>query len=233
MYKPLFISALVLCASCTNNQTTSSITDLTHESKRIELANDTSFNFWDSLLLKFNYHPNERNLTAYDKEWYVFYDSAQLYCGYINMRGDTVIPMKYGYIPYVTDTFRSFAYVWLPNRGLVAINKKEQVLFEPYYFDTAPDELNEGLMRITRNEKVGFADKDGTIIIEPVYDVASTFEKGHAWVGFNCYREILYDEHNPTICRQNGIIDKKGKLLLISTNKDSVSQVYNKMVGRE
>jgi hypothetical protein len=201
--------------------------------ERIEYSTDTSFSSWDSLLLRYTYHPVNRQLSRFDKEWYVFHDSAELFCGYINMKGDTVIPMKYGYIPYVSDTFRHFAWVWLPARGLVAINKNEEVLFEPYYFDTAPDEdVIEGLIRIKRDKKVGFANKEGKIIIEPVYDEAGHFEKGYAWVGFNCYMDLLDDEHNPTICRQHGIINKKGELLYFSSNKDSISNIYKKLAGR-
>lgn len=207
-------------------------TKIIQEFKRIEHSNDTSFNLWDSLLLRYTYPPVTRKLSEFDKEWYVFHDSAEHICGYVNMKGDTVIPMKYGYIPYVTDTFRHFAYVWMPTRGLVAINKNEEVLFEPYYFDTHPDEtIKEGLFRIKSAGKVGYANLEGKIIIEAVYDEASSFENGYAWVGFNCYTELKQEEHNPTICRQAGIINKTGKLVYFNQNKDNVLMAFKKLAG--
>lgn len=226
--------SLLLVSACSTNQADYDLPGHptpTAVPKRIEFSRDTSFSFWDSLLLQYSYRPVRRTLTAFDKEWYVFHDAAERRCGYINMKGDTVIPMKYGYIPYVTDTFRHFAWVWLPDRGLVAINKNEEVLFEPHYFDNAPDEdIVEGLMRIERCNKVGFANAKGEVMIEPVYDVAGHFENGYARVGFNCYLELLNEEHNPTFCRQNGVIDKTGKLLFISSNSDSVNKVYRQLV---
>jgi hypothetical protein len=236
MFKARFILFFCICACSTRpvDEGQSKNASELAKPKRFEYSTDTTLNSWDSLLLYYTYHPINRKLTSFDREWYVFHDSAERFCGYKNMKGDTVIPMKYGYIPWVTDTFRDFAYVWLPTRGLVAINKNEEVLFEPYYFDTHPDDnIVDGLFRIKKGEKVGFANLDGKIAIEPVYDEASSFENGYARVGLNCYTEMLYDEHNPTICRQSGIINKKGKLLFISSNKDSIQKVYQKLTNRD
>ena len=109
--------------------------------------------------------------------------------GYRTLRGDTVIPM--GKYPIcVTDTFRTYALVALPHRGFVGIDRQERVLYDVVAFDNWPDEPAEGLFRIMRDGKYGYADATtGAVVIEPRFACAWPFENGSAKVSFDCTKE--------------------------------------------
>jgi hypothetical protein len=104
--------------------------------------------------------------------------------GYINNQGDTIIKLgKYQYC--FTDTFRKIAIV-LKNDKIIAIDRNECELFEVFKVDNGPDYVSDGLFRIIKNNKIGFANVDGKIIIDPQFDCAFPFENGKAKVSKNC-----------------------------------------------
>ena len=104
--------------------------------------------------------------------------------GYVDKTGNVVIPFG-NYPMCFTDTLKTFAFVYSPEEGIVAIDKHERVLFHAYVVDNGPDYPSEGLFRIKEN-KVGFADESGEIIIKPEYDDALPFSDGLAAVCFGC-----------------------------------------------
>lgn len=53
-------------------------------------------------------------------------------------------------------------------------------------FDNGADEFSEGLVRTAVNNKIGFADAHGTVIIPPQYDWATPFKNGHAEACHGC-----------------------------------------------
>ncbi|MCX6150582.1 MAG: WG repeat-containing protein [Ignavibacteriales bacterium] len=135
-------------------------------------------------------------------------------CGYRNSKGEISIPQgKYNYC--FTDTFRNFAFVSddkLTNSKVVAIDRNENILFDVYMFDNGPDWLVDGLFRVVRNGKIGYANNNGIIIIEPKYECAEQFEKGIARVALNC--TLKKDRYDPEHYEMEGgawsNIDKKG-----------------------
>ncbi|HBK31189.1 MAG TPA: hypothetical protein DDZ78_06140, partial [Porphyromonadaceae bacterium] len=102
--------------------------------------------------------------------------------GYIDSKGDTIIPIgKYVYC--FTENFDKIAIVILRNsKNYVAINRKENVLFEVLSMDNGPDYVQEGLLRIRKNDKTGYANMDGKIVIQPLYDLALPFKNESAIV---------------------------------------------------
>jgi hypothetical protein len=69
----------------------------------------------------------------------------------------------------------------------VFINKKGRViLWGVPDFDNGADGFSNGLIRIIRNDKYGYADRKGKIVIAPVYDGALPFENGVAKVCSGC-----------------------------------------------
>ena len=46
--------------------------------------------------------------------------------------------------------------------------------------DNGADSFHDGLVRIVRNGKYGFANRRGQVVIPPIYDGALNFEKGRA-----------------------------------------------------
>lgn len=131
-------------------------------------------------------------------------------CGYINQKGDTVIPIgKYKYCYF--DTVTTYAIVG-DTSEFYAVDQKENRLYEIYWFDNGPDYTKDGLFRIKRNGKIGYANKVGKVIIEPQYSCADSFFDGRARVTFSC--KLQKDGEHPIMKSDNWFyIDKLGKRL--------------------
>src|SRR5690242_11150784 len=87
--------------------------------------------------------------------WYD--DTANNGQGYKNLHGNIIIPAgKYSHC--FTDTFRTYAVVLLPQNGFVAIDRKENMLYSIFRFDNGPDYVEDGLFRIVKDGKIGYAD---------------------------------------------------------------------------
>lgn len=138
-------------------------------------------------------------------------DSTHDQYGYINSKGDTVIPLKKYTICY-TDKFLNFAIVSTRNKGIVGIDRKEEILFNVYVFDNGPDYPSNGLFRIIKSGKIGYADNNGNIIIPPQFDCAYPFKNGKAKVGYGCATQTD-GEHSSWTGGQWHMIDRKGKVV--------------------
>ena len=113
------------------------------------------------------------------------YDEPGAPCGYLDRQGDTVIPAgKYHYC--YTDTLRSFAVVLEAGGRCVAVDRSGKALYEVYWYDNGPDYLSDGLFRIKKAGKIGYADEAGTIAIPPRFECAGPFEDGKARVALEC-----------------------------------------------
>lgn len=132
--------------------------------------------------------------------------------GFVNKKGDTIIP-KEAFEQCFSNIFTTFAYVAdkrFKDRGMVAVNRKMELIFEAYIFDNGPDYIKEGLFRIVRNGKVGFADPSGKVVIPAIYSCAYPFENGKAKVALNC--EVTSDgEHSSSKSDEWFYIDKRGE----------------------
>ena len=129
--------------------------------------------------------------------------------GYVTPSGDTIIPIgKYCYC--YTQKFDKIAIV-MPkaNSAYYAIDRTEKILFEVVNIDNGPDYVKDGLFRIRKNGKIGYANLDGEIVIEPVYVSALPFNGGYAAVcigGKTISRnEVSFNEGGKW-----GYIDKSG-----------------------
>lgn len=105
--------------------------------------------------------------------------------GYMNSRGDTIIPIG-TYSFWGADTISDYGVVIGKSGKLLGIDNKGRELFEIFFYDNGPDYLADGLFRIIKNEKIGYANAKGEIIIEPRFDCALPFEEGLAKVSDNC-----------------------------------------------
>jgi len=136
-------------------------------------------------------------------------DSISGESGYINQQGDTVVPLG-KYQQCFTDSFSKLALVAREGKGIVGIDREENILFEVYPFDNGPDYPSDGLFRIIENGKIGFANLEGEIIIPPKYDCAYPFKDGHSRVGFNCSVDSS-SEHRSWTGGEWQTINKKGE----------------------
>jgi len=132
--------------------------------------------------------------------------------GYVDNKGDTVI--KIGtYDHCFTGKFRTYAWVsdsGLKEKEIVAIGRDGKVLFDAYIYDNGPDYSCEGLFRIKRAGKIGYANENGEVVIPAQYSCADPFENGKARVTFNCETHSN-GEHTSQKSSTWIFIDKTGK----------------------
>jgi hypothetical protein len=131
--------------------------------------------------------------------------------GYTNKFGDTIISVG-EFDNCFSDLFTTFAYVSdkrFKGKGMVAVNRNKELIFEAYLFDNGPDYVTEGLFRIVRNGKIGFADLTGKVVIAAKYSCAYPFENGKAKVALNC-ETTKEDEHTSWESDNWFFIDKQG-----------------------
>lgn len=133
---------------------------------------------------------------------------------YLNQQGDTIIPFgKYAYLG--TDTLRHFANVMeFPNDSSygqwIAIDQHQNRLYDLVTFDNGPDYFEEGLVRVKRDDKMGFANQYGQIVIPCAYAYAWPFEEGKAKVALNA-TAIKDGEYTRMESEEWFYIDKKGQ----------------------
>ncbi len=159
---------------------------------------------------------NEQQLVSYD-ETTIFTPSDTLFrvadptgeaFAFVNQKGDTVVPFgRYAYT--FTDTLVTFGVV-VDQNDLVAINQRGRRIYEVYPFDNGPDYVEEGLFRIMRYGKIGFADTTGNIVIEPRFACAYPFSGGKAKVALECTLEAD-GEHRAMRSDEWFYIDKSGR----------------------
>jgi WG containing repeat len=128
--------------------------------------------------------------------------------GYANLDGEVIIALDKYYYCY-TDTFVNYAIVMDYEYKCIAIDRDENVLYDVFMFDNGPDYIEEGLFRIVKDGKMGFANEDGEIVIKPEYDFAFPFEDGEAKVTFEAE---LIEEFEMTRVESDSwfFIDKEG-----------------------
>lgn len=148
--------------------------------------------------------------------------------GYINNSRDTIIPIgKYSYC--FTEVFDKIAFVGINGLpGVYAINKKEDVLFRVATLDNGPDPVNDGLFRIIKNNKTGFANLEGEIVIQPSFDSALPFRDGFAvvCVGGNDEKDGDYTLH---VGGKWGLVNTSGEVV-IELKYDGIQLLENKNV---
>ncbi|WP_160137575.1 WG repeat-containing protein [Chryseobacterium sp. c4a] len=90
-------------------------------------------------------------------------------------------------------------------------DKKGKFLYSPFFFDNGADYFSEGVRRLVKNGKVGFADRNGTIVIQPKHDFVSSFNYGHAVFCDGCDWEKTEDEHKSIVGGIWGVMNRKGE----------------------
>jgi hypothetical protein len=138
------------------------------------------------------------------------FDEIEAPFGYLNSTGDTIIPIgKYDYC--YTDTIRNLGMVIERETGkILGIDQNATELFEVFNYDNGPDYVESGLFRIIKNGKIGYANPQGEIIIEPSFECAYPFEGDFARVADTC--ETVKDGEHSTSKSDNWYqITKQGE----------------------
>ncbi|PWA05363.1 WG repeat-containing protein [Flavobacterium psychrotolerans] len=147
----------------------------------------------------------------------------------VNEKGKTIKELdtaKY-VISLNDDRYRYFAVFMIKGEsGWSAIDRSERILFKIYntsFGEPTPDEIIENKIRIVdENNKIGFADYKGKIIIKPQFEIATSFHKGKAIIGESCDK-IPWDKHAKEedchhysiVCKKHGYINDNGEILQI------------------
>ncbi|WP_160110636.1 WG repeat-containing protein [Aequorivita lipolytica] len=114
------------------------------------------------------------------------FDEIGVPSGYLNSKGDTIVPIGKYYYCY-TDTIRNFGMIVEKETGkILGIDQNANELFEVYKYDNGPDYTRDGLFRIIQNGKFGFANENGEIVIQPKYKCARPFDNEIAMVTDFC-----------------------------------------------
>lgn len=97
--------------------------------------------------------------------------------------------------------------------GWVIMDSKKTALYEVFLYDNGPDYESEGLIRVVKNGKIGYADaKTYAIVIEPQFDCAFPFENGKAKVSNQC-QTVKDGEHSVWESNDWRYVDKKGSFI--------------------
>lgn len=93
----------------------------------------------------------------------------------------------------------------------VIADDKKTPLYDVFIYDNGPDYPAEGLIRVVKNGKIGYADATTfAIVIPPQYDCAFPFENGKAKVSTNC-KTVKDGEHSIWESDAWQYVDKTGK----------------------
>ncbi len=127
-------------------------------------------------------------------------------------------------ICFTEDVLGYFAVFAMKDKsGWIAIDFNENILFKVYntsYGEPSPDEIIDNKIRIVDdNNKIGFADYKGNIIIKPQFEMVTSFHNSKAIISENCDK-IPWDKHAKEndchhfsiVCKKNGYINEKGKI---------------------
>jgi hypothetical protein len=131
--------------------------------------------------------------------------------GYKNKVGEIIVPAgKYQMI--ISDSIVDIGFVLSHKGAWLALNSSGEELFEVFNYDNGPDYVEEGLFRILKDEKIGFANEKGEIVIPCKYSCAYPFEGGKANVSDDC-EKISENEHVSWKSESWFYINKKGEKL--------------------
>lgn len=136
---------------------------------------------------------------------------------YVNSKNEVFISTGDKYVWFFGKTFDKIAFAQIKGKGLYAINREEKPLFEVLIIDNGPDYVKEGLFRIIDNNKMGFANMDGEIIIKPQFDFVGPFQK-NGYATFNIGGNyVVHDSINYYRSWEGGkwgLINKNGDVIV-------------------
>ncbi|WP_373523737.1 WG repeat-containing protein [Aquiflexum sp.] len=163
----------------------------------------------------------------------------------VNQDGETIRTLdtlKYFSIDLNNNDFGHFAIFQLNDRqGFYAINSQEEILFHVFNISIGepnPDYLIENKIRIIdESGRIGFANQKGEIVIEPQFEMVTSFFENKAIFGVGCKIAYLHKSeketefnHTKIQCSQYGYINENGKVMEIGDY--SFEQIVDKIQWR-
>ena len=124
------------------------------------------------------------------------------YFGYETKDRQEVIKAKYR--AFDTDKMYKMALVMSDDGQWVGIDRNDNIILYPFVYDKGPDYVFEGLFRFVDNDKIGFADLEGNIIIQAEFDFAEPFKNGLAEYAYGGHKEY---EHGDELWAWTGAVE--------------------------
>lgn len=90
-------------------------------------------------------------------------------------------------------------------------DKKGNFLYRPFFYDNGADNFKEGVRRFVKNGKVGFADRNGKLVIEAQHDFVSYFDYGYAVFCDGCEWQTVGEGHKSIVGGTWGVLNNKGE----------------------
>jgi WG repeat protein len=130
--------------------------------------------------------------------------------GFKNSLNNTIIKPQYN---FAQDFSKYGLAAVVDDSGWVYINKQGEKIIRPHVVDNGPDYFAFGLARFKLNNKYGYFDARGNIIIQPQFDFARPYADSIAAVCQGC-RHINKGEHTEIISGKWGFINHKGNVII-------------------
>lgn len=130
--------------------------------------------------------------------------------GYIDEHGKIVIKPQF---IFANDFSAEGIAAVVDDIGWAYIDTRGNVIIRPFIFDNGPDYFQEGLARFTVENRFGFFDKAGEIVIEPQFDFTLPFHEGLSAVCMEC-KEKRSGEHSLIEGGKWGYINTKGEIVI-------------------
>ena len=125
--------------------------------------------------------------------------------------GDQVKEANNPATPATTTTTTPLTMEQTEDGKWVIMDDQKTALYEVFIYDNGPDYEAEGLIRVVKNGKIGYADaKTYVLVIEPQFDCAYPFENGKAKVSNQC-KTVKDGEYNVWESDAWQYVDKQGK----------------------
>ncbi|WP_034724993.1 WG repeat-containing protein [Chryseobacterium sp. JM1] len=108
-------------------------------------------------------------------------------------------------------------------------DKKGNFLYRPFFYDNGADYFKEGVRRFVKNGKVGFADRNGKLVIEAQHDFVSYFDYGYAVFCDGCEWQKTGEGHKSIVGGTWGVLNNKGETVKpIAKSSDKDKEILGK-----
>lgn len=148
-----------------------------------------------------------------------FEDPDTKLMGYRNKAGKLVIKPKFN--KALTFSKLGIADVFIRPDKWYKIDLKGKILYQSYFFDNGPDYYVSELMRVIENGKMGFANREGKIVIPPAFEYATPFAYSTpiAMVCKGCQEELPSKDqggcrHADMVGGKWGMINSTGEIIV-------------------
>ena len=130
--------------------------------------------------------------------------------GYKNNQGQVVIQPVY----HLAGRFNQYGLAAVvDNSGWLYITMNGEPRLRPYIVDNGPDYFSEGLARYVNDDKIGFMDESGTVVISAKFDFAMPFSEGLAAYCVSC-KQVSDNEYHRLSGGLWGYINKTGEIIV-------------------